>query len=99
MPRSPDDVVALSGTYIHSICLISGGRLLDIAVYCDNQEGSAVNVHRVNEAVVPTEKAYLQSFTNTHRNCVRRGIRSAVDREIVWLSTIHRQSRISESVA
>jgi surfactin synthase thioesterase subunit len=55
-----------------------------------------MDVHWMNEAVVRADKAQLESFSDPHRNPVRCGIGPSIDREVVWLGTIHWHCWISK---
>ncbi len=87
--RGPHNIVPLSRTHTHGVGLIAGRRGQGDAINGDDLKWSAMNMHRVDEAVVGADKAHLQGFTHLHVNGLGCRIGLSVDREVIRLSSIH----------
>src|SRR5262245_24362301 len=67
----PDYIVTLTGADIDRVRLKTSRWLERLTVARNHKEGTAVNVHRMNEAVIRTDEANLECFAHLHMNRIR----------------------------
>jgi type 1 glutamine amidotransferase len=64
----PDDIITLARPDIHGVGQKTRGRRDRLTVASDDFEGTAVNVHRMDESVVRSDEPNLERLTDRHRN-------------------------------
>ncbi len=94
LPRGPDDVVALPRPDVDGVRLVFRAVVQRNSVHGHDLERAAVDVHRMHEVVVGADEADLDGLADLHRDGVGRGIRLAVDGEVVRQRAFHQHGGV-----